>query len=876
MAAPTRNLFGTATTGATNSDTLTVAMATAASGSAVEDCICVYVASDGGQTQTISSGAGWEKLGQITDGTNAVNLSLYRYMVTVAGTIPDLVVDMGATAEMAVAHWLRIRPSGANKRLILNGPTTAQGSSTNPNPASITNSTGATRDFYNVVAWGGDGNNVVSTAAPTNYVNHQSTGIANNGGSNIGSADRTRLGVTNGTVEDPSTFTRATEQWTAMTVGLYEADLYSLTADALATGSPALDSPAVSQVHSLAANDLATGSPELGSPTLSTSGGGSFAPSSLYGVGDVGYAWNPTDLGKVWQNSDGTGAGAFTSPIGRIDDISGLNNHPTSSSTVRPVLQNVSNGMMKFDGVDDILSVVPCLWAGGAGTVIMAVKGPSQDGKFFFGETNSAASGAVWSPGLRSNINQDVLFYNRNDAFTANAVNKDINLFDDTLKVYAIVDNGSVVTFYINGTSVATHNYTSRAALGTTTINQAHIGNAMVGGLAFDNSTSAYIGAGVVIDRALNSTELADAVAWVNDQHSAAGGLTADPLVTGSPVLGTPALTQVHGLTANSLAPTSPALASPALTQAHLLAANSLATGSPVLGTPTVSITVILAANSLATGSPALGSPAITQGHSLTANALATATPALGTPALTQAHALTANGLVTASPALSTPVLTQRHSLSADPLVTASPGLASPAIGQKHSLAANGLTTGSPDLGTPTLGTLGTLIANSLVTGSPALGSPALGQAHSLSANGLATSPPALDQPVLRVTHFLAANGLATSTPSLGSPALSQAHGLVANDVGTASPALASPALGQLHGLVANDLETGAPNLGTPGLDYVLVISQGGRVTMSAGQSRVTSSESPSRLSSSRQTRRETESFSELRVSRSNGEKRNA
>lgn len=251
--------------------------------------------------------------------------------------------------------------------------------------------------------------------------------------------------------------------------------------------------------------------------------GGAFVPSSLFGVGDVGYAWNPTDSSKIWQNSGGTGAVAVGDPIGRATDISGLNNHLLQSGAgVRPLLQNVGNGMMKFDGSDDVLVATPCLWAAGEGTVIMAIKGPTQDGKFFWGETNSAAGGAVWAPGLRSNVNQDVLFYWRGDNFTPIAVNKDINLFDDTLKVYAIVDNGSTVTFYINGTSVATHNYTSRATLTggeATTINQAHLGNAMVGGLPYDVSTSAYIGAGIVIDRALNSTELANAVNWISTQH---------------------------------------------------------------------------------------------------------------------------------------------------------------------------------------------------------------------------------------------------------------------------------------------------------------------------------------------------------------------
>lgn len=223
MAAPVRNLFGTATTGATNSDTLTCSMATLGASVLAGDVISVFVASDGIQTQSVSSGAGWNKIIQSNEAAQC-NVALYRFDVTQNNqTIPDLVVDMGATNEMAVAHMFRIRAStAANKVVPLATPTTAQGSSTNPNPASITNNTGSAKDIYYLAVWGGDGNNVLSTVAPTNFANHQSTGIANTNGCAIGSADRTRTAVANAGVEDPGTFTRATEQWATITAAYYE------------------------------------------------------------------------------------------------------------------------------------------------------------------------------------------------------------------------------------------------------------------------------------------------------------------------------------------------------------------------------------------------------------------------------------------------------------------------------------------------------------------------------------------------------------------------------------------------------------------------------------------------------------------------------
>jgi hypothetical protein len=232
MAAPVRNLFGTATTGATNSDTITCSMATLGASVLKGDRLVVFVSSDGIQTQSISSGAGWVKDFQINEAAQN-NLALYSFEVTSDGqTVPNLVVDMGATTEMAVAHMFRIRASTAANKVNMILPTgtgagagASQGSSTNPNPNSLTQNSGATRDMYWIACWGGDGNNVLSTVAPTNYGNHQSLGIANTNGCAIGSADRTVNGVTNGTAEDPAVFTRATEQWAALTVGFYETQI---------------------------------------------------------------------------------------------------------------------------------------------------------------------------------------------------------------------------------------------------------------------------------------------------------------------------------------------------------------------------------------------------------------------------------------------------------------------------------------------------------------------------------------------------------------------------------------------------------------------------------------------------------------------------
>jgi hypothetical protein len=137
MAAPTRNLF-TALTGSTGTTTYTPDLSAQATGSAVGDAIQVMVACDGNPTLSLggTSGAdGWALVTQLADATNACKAALFRFIVTVAGTVPALTISATASEAFA-AQAVRIRPAAASV-LVFIAPTTASGSATNPNPAAI-------------------------------------------------------------------------------------------------------------------------------------------------------------------------------------------------------------------------------------------------------------------------------------------------------------------------------------------------------------------------------------------------------------------------------------------------------------------------------------------------------------------------------------------------------------------------------------------------------------------------------------------------------------------------------------------------------------------------------------------------------------------
>ena len=114
----------------------------------------------------------------------------------------------------------------------------------------------------------------------------------------------------------------------------------------------------------------------------------------------------------------------------------------------------------------------------------------------------------------------------------------------------------------------------------------------------------------------------------------AGGGLVANNIATGSPVLGSATLKQTHALSAVSLATGSPVLGAPSLSRnLDQLTAARLATPSPVLGTPSVGQKNVLAASSLATGSPVLGTPTFgTNVYPLTATGIVIGSPSLGKP----------------------------------------------------------------------------------------------------------------------------------------------------------------------------------------------------------------------------------------------------
>lgn len=254
-------------------------------------------------------------------------------------------------------------------------------------------------------------------------------------------------------------------------------------------------------------------------------------------------------------------------------------------------------------------------------------------------------------------------------------------------------------------------------------------------------------------------------------------------LVVGSPELGRPILDLVKvNLTATGLTTGSPVIGSTAITVRSVFAAVNLTTGSPDIGTPAFGLrTDALTVLGLTTGSPEIGSPEFNNFYVPSAQRVekmfieavhvtssgktgvrvekltleAVAQPTLPTP-LARVEKLGIEAL-TSDPAL-VPVSSTRveklwlevvaaysdDTVGAINLVTGSAELGRPILRQTHRLTALSLTTGRPALGTPLLRFVRVLAASNLTTGSPVLGSPVLGMIHVLRASNLVTASPVL------------------------------------------------------------------------------------------------------------------------------------
>lgn len=174
------------------------------------DLLVVLTANDGSATVTTPSG--WT---QLFTTANSTSLRLGAYYKFAAGTEDGTSVNFATSAsEILTAQVYRI--TGA---LAVESGTAATGTSTAPNPPSLTPSWGA-RDTLWLSALGADNGSIVVSAYPTNYTNGRLDKDTYSSSTTYASAASARRYL-NAISEDPGTFTlTGSNAWLANTIAV--------------------------------------------------------------------------------------------------------------------------------------------------------------------------------------------------------------------------------------------------------------------------------------------------------------------------------------------------------------------------------------------------------------------------------------------------------------------------------------------------------------------------------------------------------------------------------------------------------------------------------------------------------------------------------
>lgn len=220
MAFPTVQARTTFVSSTTNTTTwiLNPNSALPAGGSgAANDRLYLFLAIDGNPTVSVdASTPEWTKLDQASNSTVVTGAVFYAELT--GTTIPSIQINSTASEQISTV-CIHLRP-GSGKTLAHIVATSANGSSTNSDPPTLTNNSGAAQDFEVLVSRSGDGT-TVATVAPTNYTNLQTATGGGSNGASTNTAER-QINIANSGTENPGTFTSASEQWVCYTVGVYE------------------------------------------------------------------------------------------------------------------------------------------------------------------------------------------------------------------------------------------------------------------------------------------------------------------------------------------------------------------------------------------------------------------------------------------------------------------------------------------------------------------------------------------------------------------------------------------------------------------------------------------------------------------------------
>jgi hypothetical protein len=235
---------------------------------------------------------------------------------------------------------------------------------------------------------------------------------------------------------------------------------------------------------------------------------------------EFGYALDPNDLTKIWQDDAATTAGAVGAPVGRLTDVVAGRQFLQAVAASRPVLAELAGGkVVKTDGTDDFLKLNQAgLFAAKGATIIIAGQyNVLKTYSVLFAEGMSTNNGVYYVPGTStgmSTIGKRVWIGSAGVAGADDFQSLNGSLFTQKFQMLVIRDSGSEIEISFEGQAPeAVIPYARASDAAFIAPNQTSLG-ALV-----RTSTTSYngfsLGRAFAIGRRLQGQELLAAMNWV-------------------------------------------------------------------------------------------------------------------------------------------------------------------------------------------------------------------------------------------------------------------------------------------------------------------------------------------------------------------------
>lgn len=499
---------------------------------------------------------------------------------------------------------------------------------------------------------------------------------------------------------------------------------HSLTANAITTGNPTVDTATITYEHSLLSVDITTSQPTIGAAT--------FSENQVLSASGITAGTPSFELPTVYTTLELVAIAPSIGPP-TVDSLIVFQNHAL-------VVPDITTGTPTLDNVTAQLNFIFTIANVSTGNPTVESATFQQVHAFL---PTEITTGNVFA--------DNVTFTQNNILVPVGIVTASPNIENATLAQVHVVTANAITTGYpVNGAPVISqvHNIT---------LSPVTAGQPVVESLAINGATNI-----TPVDFVTGAPTLGTLT--LHQIHVI--GLSG--ITLGAPQVEIVELNVKSIITANGITTSSPTNGTPTLAQHHALLINNINVGFPIVDFAPMILGRVLTLQNITTGQPEVGIGPIAQKHAITAQDVSTGAPLCGTPQVGVTHVLALSGVTTGHPSVDAATITPAVEIAAENITADYPEVGTPVLHQTNSLVAVGITTGVPVCGTLQIGIGNEIILENLITGTPVIDNVTLAIRHNITPNGITTQATNVQQIPLSQHHNLFANIIVTDEPTVG------------------------------------------------------------------------------------------------------------